>query len=343
MAGGRMPDRVLADLLGRLGVALAAGIDPRTAVASEVARVPRRWRPALEMVRRCLADGMGWGESLRRAGRVFPPLVVGLAAVGDRTGREAEVLRDAGRALERSARARRDLVSSLVGPACQLAAAVAVVGLLIVVSGVITDLDGRPVDILGLGLNGFGGLKTYLACVASIVVAAAVILPWGMRSWSDVGLLRRSLAWVPLLGPAIRAAEEARWCRAVSLGNHAGIEVRGLLSLAATVAPSLRVDPAAVESRLRAGAGLEESLRETGRLSSRVLQAVGLGDMTGTIAETLERLADRLDEESRAGFTAVAKVIGFLAWVAVACLIAMVVIRFAMFYASLLDQASRPL
>jgi type II secretory pathway component PulF len=70
---------------------------------------------------------------------------------------------------------------------------------------------------------------------------------------------------------------------------------------------------------------------------------VGLGEMTGTIAETLDRLADRLDEESRAGFAAVAKVVGFVAWAAVACLIAAIVIRFASFYAGLIDQASRPL
>lgn len=343
MAAGRMPDRVLAEFLGRLGVALAAGIDPRTAVAAEAARVPRRWRPAVEAVRRGIAEGAGLGESMRRAGRAFPPLVVGLVTVGDRTGREAEVLRDAGRALERSVRSRRELLASLVGPALQLAAAVAVVGLLIVVSGVISDLDGRPVDILGLGLNGFGGLKTYLGCVAAVVVVGAVLVSWAARSWSDRGVLRRCLAWVPLLGPAIRAAEEAGWCRAVSLGNHAGIDVRGMLSLAATVSPALRIDPAAVESRLRGGAGLEEALRATGRLSARVVEGVGLGEMTGTIAETLDRLADRLDEESRAGFAAVAKVVGFVAWAAVACLIAAIVIRFASFYAGLIDQASRPL
>ena len=342
MAGKRMPDRVLAGLLGRLGVALLAGIDPRTAVATEAVRVPRRWRPALEAVRRALAEGAGLGTALRRAGGAFPPLVVGLADVGERTGREAEVLRDAARAIERAARCRRDLLASLVRPACQLAAAVAVVGLLIVVSGVIGDFEGRQVDILGLGLRGFGGLTTYLACVAAVVVAAVVLLPWGMRSWSDRGLARHVLSRVPLLGPAIRAAEEAHWCRAVSLGNHAGIEVRGLLSLAATVAPALRIDPAAVESRLRAGADLEQTLRATGRLSPRVVEAVGLGDMTGTIAETLERLADTLDDESRAGFSAAAKVVGFLAWAAVACLIAMIVFRFANFYAGLIDQAGRP-
>lgn len=343
MPGRRMPDRVLAELLGRLGVALDAGIDPRTAITSEVPRVPRRWRPAVEAVRRGLAEGAGLGESLRRAGGAFPPLVIGIATVGERTGREAEVLRDAARTIERSARARRELLASLFGPGCQLAAAIAVVGLLIVVTGVMTDLDGRPVDILGVGLNGFGGLKTYLGGVTAVVVFLAVLVPWAVRSWSDRGLLRRLLSWVPLLGPAIRAAEEASWCRAVSLGNHAGIEVRGLLSLAATVAPAVRIDPAVVESRLRGGAGLEETLRATGRLSARVVEAVGLGDMSGTIAETLERLADRLEEESRAGFTAAAKVVGFLAWAAVAGLIAAIVIRFATFYMGLIEQAGRPL
>lgn len=340
MSGRRMPDSVLVDLLGRLGVAIGAGIDPRAAVASEVPRVPRRWRAAIETVRRGLADGAGLGESLRRAG-VFPPLIVGLVTVGGRTGHEAEMLRDLSRAVERSLRVRRDLLGRLIGPACQLAAALAVVGLLIVINGAMTDLDGRPGDMLGLGLSGMTGLKTYLGCLAAVVVAGCLVAPWALRSWRDGGVLRRGLAWVPLLGPAIRAAAESHWCRAVSLGNQAGIEVRGLMSLAALAAPGMKVDAEDIERRLRAGADLEEALRAAGRLSPRVIDAVGLGEKTGTIAESLDRVADRLEEESQAGFAATVKVVGFLAWAAVAGLIATIVIRFGMFYVGLINQAMR--
>jgi fatty acid desaturase len=74
-----------------------------------------------------------------------------------------------------------------------------------------------------------------------------------------------------------------------------------------------------------------------------VLEAVGVGELTGTTAETLERLAGRLDEEARAGFAAAVGAIGFLAWAAVAGLVALIVFRFASFYVGLIHDATKPL
>ena len=90
----RMPPRLMAELCGRLSIALGAGIDLRRAWASEMDRVPRRWRPTLEVVARGLAAGNGLAASLRAAGGVFPPLVCSIVEVGDRTGHEPEILRE---------------------------------------------------------------------------------------------------------------------------------------------------------------------------------------------------------------------------------------------------------
>jgi type IV pilus assembly protein PilC len=70
-----------------------------------------------------------------------------------------------------------------------------------------------------------------------------------------------------------------------------------------------------------------------------VLEAVAVGEMTGTTAEALDRLAGRLDEESRAGFAAAVGAVGFIAWAAVAGLVALVVFRVASFYVGILNQA----
>ena len=51
-----------------------------------------------------------------------------------------------GAAIRHSVRARREFLASLVAPSLQLVAAIATVGLLIVVSGGITGLDGEPLD-----------------------------------------------------------------------------------------------------------------------------------------------------------------------------------------------------
>jgi type II secretory pathway component PulF len=338
-----MPTRLLADLLGRLGVALGAGIDLRRAWAMETARLPARWRPAMETVSRELNDGASLSAALRTAAGVFPPLVCSLVEVGDRTGHEPDTLRDLAAALTESDRSRRQLRASLVKPALQLLAAVAVVGFLIMLSGSIGDLDGRPVDILGLGLKGRPGLVRYGLILGAIAVAVAGAVPILARQWRDRGLVRQVMMRLPVIGPALVAAESAAWCRAASLAGHAGLDAGTLVRLSSGAAPGLRISPDEIEVRLRAGASLDAALAASRRLPPRVIEAVGVGELTGTTPETLDRLARQLDEEARAGFAAAVALTGWAVWAAVALLIVLVVVRFFSFYAGLIDAAARPL
>ena len=336
----RMPDAVLADLLGRLSVALAAGIDLRRAWAGEVARAPAAWRPRMEEVARGLAEGSGLAESMGRAGAAFPPLVRGMVAVGDETGHEAETLREIAELLHRTVRAARALRGSLVWPAFQLAVALAVVGFLILIAGFIRDSGGGAVDVLGIGLTGVGGLLRYVVIVVGLLAAGAVALKLAVGNWRRHGFVRTVVDRVPIIGAAARAAEAAAWCRAASLASGAGLDARRLVHLSSTAAPGLWLDADAIERRLRSGATLEEALRASGRFPRRVLEAVAVGELTGNTAEVLDRLAGQCDEEARHGFEAAARVAGFLAWAAVAALIVTVIFRIFSFYVAAIQDAA---
>lgn len=332
----RMPTRVLSELFGRLAIALGAGIDLRRAWAAETERLPGRWRPAMERVARGIAGGDGLAASLRAAGGAFPAVVCSMVEVGDRTGREPEVFRNLATTLAESDRAARQLRSALVKPSLQLLAAAAAVGVLIVVSGSIGEVDGRPVDILGLGLKGMAGLVRYLTLLGLLLGLALAGLPLAMRSWRDRGIVRRLAAWLPGIGPALVAGEAAAWCRTAAMAGHAGLDAGRLVELAAGASPGLRISAAEIESRLRAGDSLDAALAASGRLPKRVIEAVGVGELTGTTPETLDRLAPQLEDEARAGLAAAVTLAGWAVWAAVALLIALVVVRFFSFYAGLI-------
>lgn len=332
----RMPTRLLTELFARLAIALGAGIDLRRAWAAETERLPGRWRPAMERVGRGIAGGDGLAASLRAAGGTFPAVVCSMVEVGDRTGREPEVFHNLATTLAESERATRQLRGALVKPSLQLLAAAAAVGVLIVVSGSIGDLDGRPVDILGLGLRGTAGLVRYLTLLAVLLGLTLTGLPLAARSWRDRGIVRQLAAWLPGIGPALVAAEAAAWCRAAAMGGHAGLDAGRLVELAAGAAPGLRISTAEIESRLRAGDTLDAALAASGRLPKRVIEALGVGELTGTTPETLDRLAPRLEDEARAGLAASMTLAGWAVWASVALLIALVVVRFFCFYAGLI-------
>ncbi len=338
-----LPAPLLADLLGRLATALAAGIDLRRAWASEAARAPARWRPALEMVGQALGRGDGLGAALGAAGAAFPPFVRGMVAVGAETGHEPETLRAVSETLRAAIKARRSLRQSLAQPAFQFAVAVAVVGILILLAGMLRDAAGRPIDLLGSGLAGPTGLAWYLALLAAAATLAAGVLRLGLADWRAGGPVRRVVAIVPVIGPAVRAAEAAAWCRAAGLASGAGLSAGRLLELTALVAPGLAIDPHQFEETLRGGATLADALHATGRFPRVVVETVDVGELTGTTAEALDRLAGDLDDEARRGIAAAARAAGLLVWAGVAALIALVVFRIFSSYLGMIEDAARGL
>jgi type II secretory pathway component PulF len=342
VARRRIPDVVLAEVCSRLALSLSAGVDLRRAWASETARVPARNRAAMDAAGRGIAAGESLSESMRRTGG-FPPGIVALVAVGERTGREAEVFGELAESLRRSHAGRRALRTALLKPAIQLALALVVVGLVASIPGLtVLSEGGATASRPGFGF-GSPGVLSILAMLTAAGVAAILLGPMAARSWSDHGPIRRILRRLPVIGPPTRAAEAAEWCRAASLAASVGLDAGRLVELASAAAPTLRMSGRAVESRLRDGATLAEALRGAGRLPRPVLEAVAVGELTGSTPETLDRQAERLAEEAREGFATAVGWVGWLAWAIVAGLVATIVIRFFSFYAGLIRDAGRPI
>jgi len=214
---------------------------------------------------------------------------------------------------------------------------------LILISGVMTGLDGRPLDLLGIGLTGLRGLMIYCLILSGLALTAALAIPRLVRSWRAHGVIRRLLGRLPLLGPAARAGEAARWCRAASLAAGAGLDAGSLVTLASEAAPGLTLDPRGVEERLRLGDTLAEALAATGRLPPEVLDAVRVGELSGTLSESLGRLVPERLAAARRGYAAAAGAVGGAAWVAVAGLVVLVVFRVMGVYLGILQEAGRPL
>jgi type II secretory pathway component PulF len=340
MGPRRFPDAPLAALLGRLSIAIAAGVDLRRAWASESRRVPRVCQPAMQAVEAGLRAGEPLDAALDRAAGAFPPIVVGMVRAGERTGRLAEVLRDTAAAIEQSIRTRRELWRSLAGPTLSIVVAVLAVAVIVLASGGGRG-DGGP-DLLGLGLAGPRGLVTFLLVVVAVVAAAAVV--WGVvaRDWQRGGPSRAVLGRLPVVGAAIRSREAAAWCRAASLAAHVGLGPGEMVTLASASAPGVGIERDRLEQRLRRGDDLAAALAALGPLPRDVLEAVAVGEATGTTAETLDRVADLLDDRSRRGFATAAALGGYLAWAGAACLTGLIAYRVVSAYAGIIREAIGP-
>jgi type II secretory pathway component PulF len=160
-------------------------------------------------IRDRLASGEPLSQAMRGVGAVFPPLVIGMTEVGEKTGHEPEIFRELARVLDRRVRTARSLRASLTWPAFQLGIAILVVGLLIFLAGVLRDAEGNPIDLLGFGLGGTSGVVIYAILVVAIGTGLWLGLGRALASWQSHGIVRRVLSRVPVLGAAARAAEGA--------------------------------------------------------------------------------------------------------------------------------------
>lgn len=335
----QMPTKLLAEILDRMALSLSAGISVQKAWKGEVARVPRRWRGAMEMVEQSLNEGEGLSASMANAGETFPPMIRGMVAVGDRTGHEAETLRELCGMLDHAVRTRRELLKGLVWPTFQLVIALLVVGFLIWVAGIIRNERREPIDILGFGVVGTTGLAAYLLVVAFLAIAGWFGTRMAVASWRRSGVVRQWLAAVPVIGTAARASEAAAWCRAASLASGAGLDAGSLVRLGAAVAPGIPLDAERVEGRLREGATLADTLRESGGFPRTLVEGVMTGELTGNTAEVLDRLAGQYEDEARRLFEASARGAGFLVWTIVAAMIVFVIFRIFSFYVGAIQDA----
>lgn len=334
----RLPLGLQADLLGRLAITLRAGIDLRKAWASEVQRLPNRWRPRLNQATLALNGGEMLAEALMRTD-LFEPIVMSMVAVGDQTGRDVDTLREISRMLNHTVQTSRQLRASLVWPGFQLVLALGVVGLLIFLGGMIEIEQGKPLDFIGLGLLGMSGLIRFGLILIAVVVVAAISSKFVLANWRNHGLTRQLLNWVPLIGPAARASEAASWSRAASLAAGAGLDAGRLVEMAGTVAPGLAVDARWIEDRLLVGDTLSEALAASQRFPAVLIEGIAVGESSGMVSEVLGRLSEQFADEARRGFEASAKAAGGGIWMAVAGLIILVIFRVFSVYVGILQDA----
>ncbi len=227
----RVPTKQLAEFLRRLSMSLEVGIDIRKALTSEAARCTGRLRAhTLEM-----SDAINGGASLSAAindtGEFFPSLVRQLVAVGEQTGNLPEVLKQLSEHYDEQLKLRRIFTSTIAWPMIQLGMALAIVGFLIWVAGVLPRIDAKhPNDLLGFGLTGEIGLLIYLLILGAFAGGWFRHLP-RHRHWKGMGRAAATLDHTPAgggHGGANLGAGTLRLDIAINDGHGIGCETRAL-------------------------------------------------------------------------------------------------------------------
>ena len=331
----RLSNKALTELCHRLAVETDAGIDIRRTWKREAESAPSRLRPYMAQV----SDGVSHGKSMSLAlagtGRVFPPLFLEMARVGEESGSLGKVFRNLEAHYRRAQQAQRIFLSAIAWPLLELAFAIVVIGILIWVLGIVAARNkGEPIDILGFGLVGTKGLIVYTnfivaigLCVAGLVVAIKRGVLWTRP-------IQRALLRLPFVGSAMEKIALSRLAWALHLTMNTSMDLRRVvpLVLRATGNDHYVRHTDQIVADVASGQPIHVAFARSHAFPIEFLDALEVAEESGQTVESMDRLSKRYEEEAESAVKALATVFGFAVGLLVMGLIVMLIFRLAGFY-----------
>ncbi|MBV4504887.1 type II secretion system inner membrane protein GspF [Pseudomonas sp. BW13M1] len=296
----RLTRAQLCELTRQLATLIGAGIP----LVDALATLERQLRqPALHAVlvtlRGSLAEGLGLARSLARQGAPFTGLYCALVEAGERSGRLGQVLARLADHLEQVQRQRHKARTALIYPVVLMGVSLAVViGLMTFVVPKLTEQfahSGQSLPLITSLLIGISqGLVQAGAYLLALAIGLAVAGGWLLRKphWR----LRRDdlLLRLPRVGALLQVLESARLARSLAILCGSGVALLEALQVATETVGNLRIRAAMAQVRqqVQGGTSLHRALDGAGQFPPLLVNMVGSGEASGTLADMLERVAD---------------------------------------------------
>lgn len=340
-----IPLSVLATFCRSLATMLHSGVNILKAfqVAGGKSHLPKLKRVSGEIVDE-LRKGSDVSIALRDRGRAFPELMIDLVSVADQTGTLPEVLSSLADHYDNLVRLRRTFLGAIAFPVIQLLAAIFIVAGLIWILGMIaTNNGGQPFDVLGLGLTGTVGALTWLAGCFGTAIGGALVYLVLVKNLKGRATVHSFLLRIPVVGACLRSFALARFSWAFALTQQAGMSINPSLesSLKATGNGAFVAVTPMVTAMIAEGEDLSYSLKETQLFPRDYLELIRVGEASGTVPETLERLSPQLEDQARRSLAMMTGALAWVIWGIVATIIIFFIFRIAMLYVGMLNDAIR--
>lgn len=319
----RPSDRDLMFMFRQLSTFLNAGVSLGEALnAVSNTREAGRTRKVASLLRDRFSAGEPLSESMKRLGPLFPPLVLALTEIGERTGKLDEFFRTIAEAYQSKLTARKKLISAALYPMF-----VAVCALFLL-----------PLPELFLPATGTSSqvhsyftrnLYPLMACFG-VVWGWSILGPILMQAKVLARIRDTVILSLPLIGRLMRVMAYSRYFRTFAQTLRAGLELQEILELAnqALANVVLQAKVRQVQRGLKRGERLAESLAKTRLFRPDALSMIAVGEQTGTLDENMVLVAEHLEQEAFSLFENSAKLTGPALTLAVGGYIAYKVIAF---------------
>ena len=315
----RLGLKTLAAFCHQMGTMLEAGLPIRRALSITERGKRAGQKQMYGRIGKCIDDGDLLSEALEKEGRAFPVLFRRLIKIGETAGGLDRIFKGLGDyfAFLRSVWGR--LLSGMVWPVFEYWAMVFVLALVSYI-GAMTG-----------GLNlGFTPAQALIA--GTLVFFAPIVLYFAFtRLVGGTRMVHEIILKIPVFGGISRTMALARFSWAMEIMTSAGVRILDAItwSLEATANGAFEAKGPAIVQQLKDGAPFHECLERSGLFPIEYIEMVHVAQESGSMPDIFARLARNYFEKMEVALKVLARVMGIVIWIVVACIIIFFIFRIA--------------
>ncbi len=298
----RLPLSAIVSWCRALRHGIDIGLSPVRIFKQQAKSGPQAARDLATTIAERLAQGSSLENAMKPDRSKFPPLMLELVAVGEKTGRLTETFEELERYFEQTVSMRKMFHGALIWPIFTYFAAVFIIAMMLLVLGLIAPSDGKGFDPLGLGLLGFKGAAVVLGIGFGFggFVAVAYL---ALRDNDPVRAKFEAFALnIPGLAGCFRAFALQRFSMALHMTSEAGLKADEslLYSFRATTNGAYLANAESCAKQARGGRAVDKILAGCPKklFPEEYLDAVGVGVITGNLAEVMAKQAEQYRDEA---------------------------------------------
>lgn len=248
------------------------------------------------------------GSSLREAFSFYPSsfgnLYAAVVGAGESTGKLAQVLNNLASLLEWQMDLRARVREAATYPIILFCVMVAVVSLLVVkVIPMFEPIFKEAGATLPASTQIVLGVSCFVRRFWYVILAVIVLSIGGIKIYGNTPSGRYRLdslkLGVPLFGNLLRKVAMSRFCHTFALGCISGINVLSALDMASEVTGNSRLERSVLKARdaVNVGEKIADSLQVSGDFPALVIRMIGVGEQSGSLTETLQKVCEFYDKE----------------------------------------------
>jgi len=336
---GRIGNKALARVCHNVGGGLHAGVDIRRVFETESMRGSTRQRSEMARIRERINRGETLTTAMRGARGYFPPLLIEMVEVGERTGRLERVFFKLAEHYDQLVKMKRDFLIGIAWPMIELSISVLVIGLMILIIGMV-HTGPEPPGITFFGLYGTRGLIIYSSIVAVIVASFAALIFAVKNELINIAPLIRLLMQMPGIGPGIKTLAISRMTWALAMATDTDIDPRKAIELSVRTTQNSYYT-SQIESMkqvITQGGEMTDAFQQTNRYPDDFLDALQTGEIAGRISETMEIIAKEYEERAKLFYRMLTVAAGIIVFLVVAIVIFAVIFSIVSQYVGILND-----